>query len=100
MKRKYKLKLFVYVLILVGIIGFLSFSCFSTWKTIYENRRLKVELEEKYNKLVDKEETLTEEVTRLQDPEYIAKYAREKYKYSKEDELIIDIIDEDEWFEK
>lgn len=93
--KKYRLKLFVYVLILFGIAGFLAFSCFNTWKAIYENRRLKIELEEKYNKLIDKEETLTGQVTRLQDPEYIAKYAREKYKYSKEDELIIDIPEED-----
>lgn len=89
--KRYRLKLFVYVLILIGIAGFLSFSCFSTWKSIYENRRLKIELEEKYNKLIDKEETLTGQVTKLQDPEYIAKYAREKYMYSKEDEFIIDI---------
>lgn len=91
--KRYRLKLFVYVLILIGIAAFLSFSCFNTWKSIYENRRLKIELEEKYNKLIDKEEALTGQVTKLQDPEYIAKYARERYKYSKEDEFIIDIPD-------
>lgn len=95
MKKRYRVKMFVYVLILIGIAGFLSFSCFNTWQAIYENRRLKIELQEKYDKLVDKEETLTGQVTKLQDPEYIAKYARERYKYSKEDEFIIDIPEDE-----
>ena len=33
---------------------------------------------------------------KLQDPEYVAKYAREKYLYSKDGELIIKIVDENE----
>ena len=36
------------------------------------------------------------DVIKLQDPEYVAKYAREKYLYSKDGELIIKIIDENE----
>jgi cell division protein FtsB len=37
------------------------------------------------------EENLKEEINRLQDPEYMAKYAREKYLYSKNGEIIIKI---------
>ena len=36
-------------------------------------------------------EDLKVEINKLQDPEYIAKYARENYDYSKEDEIIIKI---------
>jgi cell division protein FtsB len=36
---------------------------------------------------------LKEEINRLQDPEYMAKYAREKYLYSKNGEIIIKIED-------
>ena len=37
------------------------------------------------------EEVLNDEISRLEDPEYLAKYAREKYLYSKKDEIIIKI---------
>ena len=40
---------------------------------------------------LEEEENLKEEITRLQDPEYMAKYAREKYLYSKDNEIILKI---------
>ena len=46
-----------------------------------------------YNEKLDDEETLKDEINRLQDPEYMARYAREKYLYSKKDEIIIKIED-------
>ena len=46
-----------------------------------------------YNERLDDEEKLKEEINKLQDPEYMAKYAREKYLYSKSDEIIIKIED-------
>lgn len=48
-------------------------------------------LEEKLADLVKDEEDLNQEITKLQDPEYLARYAREKYFYSKDNELIIRI---------
>lgn len=90
-QKKYRLRLLCYILVLVGISGLIAFSCFNTWQKIYENRKLKDELEQKYSNLIDKEETLSGEVVKLQDPEYVAKYAREKYRYSKDGELIIDM---------
>ena len=44
--------------------------------------------------LLDEKEVLETDVIKLQDPEYVAKYAREKYLYTKDGELIIKIIDE------
>lgn len=90
-QKKYRLRLFCYILVLVGISGLIAFSCFNTWQKIYANRKLKSELEQKYSNLVDKEESLSGEVVKLQDPEYAAKYAREKYLYTKDGELIIDM---------
>ena len=40
---------------------------------------------------MDKEDELSDEVNKLQDPEYVAKYAREKYLYTKDGEIIIDV---------
>ena len=44
-------------------------------------------------KLKEKEEELNNTVTKLSDPDYIARYAREKYLYSKDGEIIIRIPD-------
>ena len=45
---------------------------------------------------ITNKEKLESDVIKLQDPDYVAKYAREKYLYSKDGELIIKIIDENE----
>ena len=52
------------------------------------------ELTVSYSDKLEEEENLKEEITRLQDPEYMAKYAREKYLYSKDNEIILKI---EEW---
>lgn len=56
-------------------------------KTKDEIKELKVS----YSDKLEEEENLKEEITRLQDPEYMAKYAREKYLYSKDNEIILKI---------
>lgn len=89
--KKYRLRLLIYLCILVSIGAILSLSCFSTWRQIANNRKKKEELSNKYNELLENEETLEGEVVKLQDPEYVAKYAREKYLFTKDGELIIDM---------
>ena len=69
----------------------LGFSCFNIWTQIYQNEQKVQELNEKYEKLVDQEYDLSGQVNKLQDPEYVAKYAREKYLYTSDGEKIIDI---------
>lgn len=82
--------------IFVLLISYVSYTTISYWKQILANNNEKRELEEKYNELLSDKEILEEDVVKLQDPEYVAKYAREKYLYSKDGELIIKIIDESE----
>ena len=48
-------------------------------------------LANEYNELRAKEHELKIEIQKLQDPEYIARYARENYLYSKDGEYIIKI---------
>ncbi len=48
-------------------------------------------LEKKMAALNEKEEDLNNEILKLQDKDYLARYAREKYFYSKNGELIIRI---------
>ena len=65
---------------------------FSTYFVeIYNIYKEKKELTSKISKLSEEEEKLESEVEKLNDPEYIARYAREKYLYSKNGEFIIKI---------
>ena len=80
--------------IFVLLISYVSYTTVTYWKQILANNNEKRELEEKYKELLSNKEILEEDVVKLQDPEYVAKYAREKYLYSKDGELIIKIIDE------
>lgn len=91
--KKYRLRLFVYFLIFMLILSILGFSCFNTWKKIYANKKMAQELTQKYNDLLDNEEKLEGQVVKLQDPEYVAKYAREKYLFTRDGEYIIDLDD-------
>ena len=68
-------------------------SFFSDWSQILENKREVKVLSEEYKELQEAESSLESEVTKLQDPEYIARYAREKFLYSKEGEIILRIPD-------
>ena len=43
------------------------------------------------NSLESEEVVIKEDIKRLEDPVYIARYAREKYYYSKEGEIILRI---------
>lgn len=89
--KKYRVRVIVY-LSLIALIGvFLGFSCISTWKQIVNNKKSKQELTIKYDNLLKSEESLEGQVVKLQDPEYVLKYAREKYYFSKPGEIIIDL---------
>ena len=88
---KFHLRMTIYVLLFIGIVGFVWLTCFNDWVDIYHNITTKHSLEEKYDQLVDTQDELNDEVNKLQDPEYVAKYAREKYLYTKDGEIIIDV---------
>lgn len=94
--RGSKRRLMLFFSIFVLLIGYVSYSTFSYWKQILINKKETKELEEKYEKLLTDKKILESDVIKLQDPDYVAKYAREKYLYSKDGELIIKIIDENE----
>lgn len=82
--------------IFVLLISYVSYTSVTYWKQILANNRERKELEDKYKELLSDKEILEEDVVKLQDPEYVAKYAREKYLYSKDGELIIKIIEDNE----
>ncbi len=81
-------------IISLGIFAFITLS--KVVFQIHDKKQEASELEDRLADLKDNEEKLESEINRLQDPEYLARYAREKYFYSKENELIIRIPDKEE----
>ena len=89
-----KRRLFLWFVIFVFLISYMAYNTFSYWKDIFKNKKETKELQNKYDKLISEKEVLETDVLKLQDPEYVAKYAREKYLYTKDGELIIKIVEE------
>ena len=96
-KRKSKKKarrMFSLVLGSVAIIVFTTYTIGKYWVEIYEKYTEKKQLEKEYVTLKEKEAQLKVDANKLQNPDYIARYAREKYLYSKDGEFILKIPDE------
>lgn len=73
----------------VLVIGLFVGTIFQDWVQIVSNKQQLAALNEKYENLLAQEESLTSEVTKLHDVDYVARYAREKYMYSLPNEIII-----------
>lgn len=73
------------------IIGLSAVSSIGNAFQIKEKEKEKQELTSKLETLVDEEKTLSDDVQKLKNPEYAARYAREKYLYSKSGEKILKI---------
>ncbi len=80
------LAVIVFIIILISTI-------FGDVVQIYNNNREAKELEKRKTELLEEEDSLNSEVIKLQDPNYVARYAREKYLYTKDGEKILTIID-------
>ena len=91
-KIKKKIVLITLIYLVIGIILLQNIT--STSYQIYLKVKEKNNFSNKITKLKQKEEELKGTVTKLQDPDYVARYAREKYLFSKDGEIIIRIPDE------
>ncbi len=78
----------------IFIIIAMTFTIGKYWIVIIDKYQEKSRLEKELASLKEKEEQLRVDVNRLQDPNYIARYAREKYYYSRDGEFIIKIPEE------
>ena len=88
-KVRYNGKFLLICFIFVIIIIYLGYGLFSSLESINTINQEKKELELKIVDLQEEEKKLEADIQKLQDPTYIARYAREKYLYSKDGELII-----------
>lgn len=89
--KKEKRRLRIYFFTIIGLIALFGYKMYYYWPKIFANYQEKQNLERTYNDLLEQEATLSSDIVRLKDPEYIARFAREKYLYSKDGEMIIRI---------
>lgn len=91
--KKVKRRMNIYLVVIVGLLSFFVYKMSDYWPKIFSNYEKKNELDSKYQTLLKEEETLSSDILKLKDPDYIARFAREKYLYSKEGEVIIKIVE-------
>ena len=89
--KKEKRRLILISLTVVALLVSLFFSMYQDFLQIIENKKQTAYLTKEYETLLEEEKSLNSEVTKMKDPNYIARYAKEKYMYSEEGEIIIRI---------
>ena len=87
--KKEKKRLFVISVVIILLVVSLVSSVAGDWTKIMENKSKITSLNKQYNDLLSEEEKLVSEVTKLQDDDYIVRFAKEKFLYSENGELII-----------
>ena len=92
-KRKFKFRFLCALLVFTCITAVLGYNLFTNIVSIHEMNITKRELMTKISSIKDQREELESDILKLQDPDYIAKYVREKYLYSKDGEVILRIED-------
>ena len=87
-KKKFKRLILVFVFCLAVNI-YILYNLGSLFFDVREKRVENNSLVMKLDELKEEGELLKVEVSKLKNPEYVAKYAREKFLYSKENEYVI-----------
>ena len=94
-RRKYSIKtksrMFIIFFFFIAIISTLSYTLFFNVSQIIDLRTEMTNLEKEKIVLEEEKKIIEADIKRLKDPGYIARYAREKYFYSKEGEIILRI---------
>lgn len=94
--RASKHRLVVLVPFCIFAFVYLSFCLCSSAIKLYNLKQQSIDLDNQLTQLKENEEELKIEIDRLNDPDYLARYARENYLYSKDGEYVIKIEDEKE----
>lgn len=91
MTKAARSRLLVFGSLSIFLVIYFVFTLISYSVNLIQLTNEKEKLEARYLNLQEEAEELKIEITKLHDPEYLAKFARENYLYSKEGELIIKI---------
>lgn len=87
--KKEKKRLVFISFCIIGLLVTLVSSVFKDWQEIMANNSSIKALSAEYESLLSEEEKLESDVTKLQDSEYVARYAKEKFMYSSDGDIII-----------
>lgn len=90
---KSKIRIFISLIIFGSVTAALGYNCLSNILQIQSMREEKKNLQDQLVGLQEEKESLETDILKLEDPDYIAKYVREKYFYSKAGELILRLDD-------
>lgn len=90
-KKRHLKKMFILTVLSLSIIAGTTYTTLKYWVEIYDKYQEKKDLKKQLVSLKEKEEELKVDASKLQDPDYIARYAREKYAFSKDGEIILRI---------
>ena len=88
-KSKFRYRALLLIPICIALVIAVAITFGSYWNKIFAKYKEKKELESQIIVLKEKEEELKVEVDRLEDPDYVARFARERYMYSKDGEIIL-----------
>ncbi len=86
---KRKIRFFFAFLVFAGITSVLGYNLVSNIASIKKMELDKKELNDKIVSLKEEKQELESDIKKLENSDYIAKYVREKYFYSKDGELIL-----------
>ena len=86
---RHKIRFFLAFVVFSTITAILGYNLFSNITVINEMKAEKKALKDKIATLQEEKKELETDIKRLEDSDYIAKYVREKYFYSKDGELIL-----------
>lgn len=98
-KRKKKAssnRLMIFGTISIFIIVFFIYSLFSYVIQVKNLNNEQLKIKDNLSLLKEEEANLKNEIEKLKDPDYLARYARENYMYSKAGEYIIKVSDKEE----
>lgn len=84
-------RIFTLGLVAICFVFYFLFTAFEYLISISKLSNEKKELTSELNSLKEEEKNYKNDIVKLNDPDYIAKYARENYQYSKDGEYIIQI---------
>lgn len=90
-RGKFRARMLLFVPVCLFLVCLLGVTIGKYWVDIHQKYKENEELKEKLVSLQEKEKKLAVDVVKLQDPEYIARYAREKFFYSKEGEITLNL---------